>query len=1056
MTMATHDNNRGRLTALVLLVVALVVLLDGAIAAAASDDGPPTPPTSTQGPMPTNQLPVPTPDGPPPTTGCVPGQIGCTSPTPCAGEDCIPQPTTAPPDSDVPEHQEDAPVEDPDCGMTDLTGCVAAGVNSVFRGLAEAALSPILELLAATALSTPTIDQLPGIGELWQNSFEMVVAVYGLLILIGGIVVMSHESVQTRYSVKEIGPRIVIAFLASTLSLFFADKLIRLANAFSAAILGDGVNPPALGNTLSEATNGAFTGGLFLILTVLVLVVVGLGLLIVYVVRVMLTVLLVITGPVFLMFHALPHTDGLARWWWRATTIVVTIQIGQSFVLIVAVKTLLSGGIHLFSSFGALGTIIGAIGLFYVLFKLRLSQGDLDRGDKLASIVSMSVAIFTLPLSVVAIVVTMRQGSQAAAGQLSLVERLDTMAEMLAAAVRTQWETEEQIRRIHDPFPLPIRWTAAPDHVMDHWSAINGAIDRPEPVTLAGHGDDIVDTFRSIPSGRLVVLGRAGAGKTVLTSRFVLNLLANRSIPVPVIFTLGSWNPTTSQLRDWLAEQLTTTYPMLAERDSAGTTIAAQLLATRRILPVLDGFDERHRAAAIVTINAGLRRDDQLLLTSRLDEYEAAVQASDVLTAAAVVRLEDVTLDDAASYLPLTTRRTDARSGRNKWETVLTGTRTAALADAFSTPLMLALARTIFSDKDADPAELLDVSSADALEERLLANFVPAVYAGTPHQADAHRWFGFLATHLRRVGTYELAWWQLALSVPRAALGLIAGAILTAATWLVTGFPAAVGTLPEDVRWAWFSASLVWGSLVGLSGGMLIGYFRDIRPTPAKKRPAIRGRLRQITHDVTHDLLNRRSVYWIGAWVVGGVLFGLVAGVASRSATGVVFGVTGSIVIGAITWLAGSAIRASSSSVEPTEVVSPNELIRTDRATAIREGITFGVFVSIVFWPTIWITFEAATTLSPAQAFGPAVWMTHSVLLVAGATMIWILLVTVSGSWLIARVWLPLSGKLPWQVTAFLADAHRRGVLRQTGGVYQFRHARLQDHLANTHLKNGN
>jgi hypothetical protein len=362
---------------LALFTVVLTVLVGAVIAANANASpaaGQPTPTTSTSSSVTTNQLPVPTPDAPPPTTGCVPGQIGCAPPpttaTPCAGEDCIPQPTTAAPGPGAPDHQDGSPVEDPDCGMTDFTGCIAAGINSVFRGLAQAALSPILELLAATALSTPTIDQLPGIGELWNNSFEIVVAVYGLLILIGGIVAMSHESVQTRYSVKEIGPRIVVAFLASTLSLFFVDKLIRLANAFSAAILGGGVNPPALGDTLSEATSGALTGGLFLILIVLVLVVVGLGLLIVYVIRVMLTVILIITGPVFLMFHALPHTDGLAQWWWKATTVMVTIQIGQSFVLLVAVKTLLSGGMYLFVSFGSLGTIIGAIGLFYVLFKL--------------------------------------------------------------------------------------------------------------------------------------------------------------------------------------------------------------------------------------------------------------------------------------------------------------------------------------------------------------------------------------------------------------------------------------------------------------------------------------------------------------------------------------------------------------------------------------------------------------------------------------------------------------------------------------------------------------
>jgi len=55
---------------------------------------------------------------------------------------------------------------------------------------------------------------------------------------------------------------------------------------------------------------------------------------------------------------------------------------------------------------------------------------------------------------------------------------------------------------------------------------------------------------------------------------------------------------------------------------------------------------------------------------------------------------------------------------------------------------------------------------------------------------------------------------------------------------------------------------------------------------------------------------------------------------------------------------------------------------------------------------------------------------------------------TAWGRWLVfARVWLPLTGRLPWSVAGFLDDGCRRGVLRQVGAVYQFRHARLQTHL---------
>lgn len=42
-----------------------------------------------------------------------------------------------------------------------------------------------------------------------------------------------------------------------------------------------------------------------------------------------------------------------------------------------------------------------------------------------------------------------------------------------------------------------------------------------------------------------------------------------------------------------------------------------------------------------------------------------------------------------------------------------------------------------------------------------------------------------------------------------------------------------------------------------------------------------------------------------------------------------------------------------------------------------------------------------------------------------------------------------LRRRLPWPLMGFLADAHRRGVLRRAGAIYQFRHIELQHRLAN-------
>ena len=54
---------------------------------------------------------------------------------------------------------------------------------------------------------------------------------------------MSHETLQTSYSAKEIAPRIVIGFVTANLSMVLMSKAIDLANGLSAAFTAGGVNP---------------------------------------------------------------------------------------------------------------------------------------------------------------------------------------------------------------------------------------------------------------------------------------------------------------------------------------------------------------------------------------------------------------------------------------------------------------------------------------------------------------------------------------------------------------------------------------------------------------------------------------------------------------------------------------------------------------------------------------------------------------------------------------------------------------------------------------------
>ncbi|WP_216372992.1 NACHT domain-containing protein [Streptomyces tailanensis] len=670
-------------------------------------------------------------------------------------------------------------------------------------------------------------------------------------------------------------------------------------------------------------------------------------------------------------------------------------------------------------------------------------------------------------------------------------QRLAVAADQLAQAVGAQWRREEERRRVHDPFPLPVRWHLAPEALMDHWANIcrgpAGVIS--SPLALTGQLDRVVDIYQRIPSGRLVVLGRAGSGKTVLTLRFVLDLLDARTSTdlVPVIFGLGSWNPTTTSLRDWLTDQLLRDHPGLAAPGPTGSSLAAALVEAGRILPVVDGFDEiadgLHRAA-LEALNATRM---PLLLTSRSDEYATAVAAADVLTAAAGIELDDLTLTDLADYLPRTTRKTATSSGSGTttvWDPVLVRLREhpsspaeANLTAVLSTPLMVVLARTVYSDvPDHDPSELLDThqfGTAQNLEDHLLGAFVPAVYEHPPlDQRFSHRdyrswdtdrvqhWLGYLAWHLNRLGTKDLAWWRLGNTIPRTTRMLVGGLVFGLAAALANGLANGllIGFVVARTHLGWggavglafpftggLRAWLVYGLVSGLAGGLVAGLALGLRfglrpgGEPSRIQLRIRGRARQAVGQFADGVF-----FGWAAWLVIGLAGGLAGVLASQVIAWRRFGLVD--VIQAVFWtvprfglVAGLVFGLAFALQAPTDIrsaVSPSELLTANRKNA--------VFQSFVGWLAFGLALGLLGGLAGALV-GGFVWGA----VVRLSTDAW-------GRWLIlSRIWLPMTGRLPWALIAFLDDAHQRGILRQAGAVYQFRHARLQNYFAHRYETRG-
>ncbi|MEU0917900.1 helix-turn-helix domain-containing protein [Streptomyces cyaneofuscatus] len=676
----------------------------------------------------------------------------------------------------------------------------------------------------------------------------------------------------------------------------------------------------------------------------------------------------------------------------------------------------------------------------------------------------------------------------------------------LATEVRRRWRREEEQRRVHDPFPLPVRWTSAPAALVDRAENIQrlGPGEELGRVDLDGDLRSTAHVYRRIPSGRLVVLGRAGSGKSVLTIRLALDLL-DPAAPygrVPVIFSVGSWDPSATALRDWMIGRLLRDHPHLSRRSSGGATLAAALIDADLVLPVLDGFDEIAEGLRPEALDALNASSLPLVLTSRREEYAEAVRAArSPLVWAGAVELTDLTPDDLADYLPRTARAVgraddvpEAPAARGSmWDAVLAELRGSGdsrgsgdpaptrLAAVLATPLMVVLARTLYSESASrDPAELLDpvrFPSVRSLEEHLLAGFVPAVYRRraperdsggrrpkTPYTdpAKAERRLGHLAHHLVRLDheRQDLAWWRLGRSLSRWsrtwAFTLATAVSVTLAVWIV-------GVLLNPLT---LGAVLLQGLLMGPAAGLTFGAVYAL--TDRYGGEAFEPTRVRLTLRFTHGGPVHRPLRTVALRSVQGLLGGTVAGIGCACALtleralvqriplldqdvvvdtllnmvvlGLIFGSAGGLVFGAMGLLEAP--------VDVMTAATPVSLLAANRTTAARQFLILAPALSVTIAVGGYLIVELLRGV-----MGPLHWeVADSVLFGAacglGGAASYVLTFTAWGQWLVlARIWLPLAGRLPWDPAAFLDDAYRRGVLRQTGAVYQFRHARLQHHL---------
>ncbi len=87
--------------------------------------------------------------------------------------------------------------------------------------------------------------------------------------------------------------------------------------------------------------------------------------------------------------------------------------------------------------------------------------------------------------------------------------------------------------------------------------------------------------------GKLVILGATGSGKTTtlleLARVLVSRAQKDASLPVPVLFELGSWKAESGAIADWLIAQLQFKYRI-------SPAVGKKWLSEQKLLPLLDAW----------------------------------------------------------------------------------------------------------------------------------------------------------------------------------------------------------------------------------------------------------------------------------------------------------------------------------------------------------------------------------------------------------------------------------------------------------------------------------
>ncbi|MEU8867990.1 NACHT domain-containing protein [Streptomyces umbrinus] len=688
--------------------------------------------------------------------------------------------------------------------------------------------------------------------------------------------------------------------------------------------------------------------------------------------------------------------------------------------------------------------------------------------------------------------------------------RVLAAANALADELEHQWMEEARRQRLLEPTPIPVGWSRSLRPVA---GAVELAVDpsrQPRyvpptvptatPATLGsvenGELESLCPIYEGLASGRVVILGRSGGGKSSAAIITLLNALRNRQnmtdaeeqaqTPVPVLLSCRDWEPNRVGLIEWLTRRLAADYPRLRARERKMGTLASQLVRSGRVTLFLDGLDEldpEFQDIALEEIEGHTRL--RFVLLSRTEAFAEAVKRSHHLSRALVLELSPVTSKEAADYL----RRCHVVPERPDWRRLtehVQNSPDSPVSQVLSSPLALMLLRTLSNDEAIVRRLLIPETfdSRDDVEDYLLDQY-PRVACrplpGEPPRPAAEEvdlCLRYIAHRMSQEASTTLLWqhlhrWQpwLPRVLSTGLLGMAVTSVMGSVVFGPLGQYTVRGSTGTDF-------GLWYGGRIGLIFGLLAAVCSELRATRAdRERRDEAPRMLFFNPAATPVLtvaltvaVGNQTSYPIG--VPTGIAVGGLAGAAATRpwpiprrrqprfrllrpridpvtalvtglAVGLAYGTTKGIANGVAAGIAGAALLGLMAGVlRPAaqgDFSSPRRQWDQDRERSLTVGLGAGTILGFA------LGFKNAT------AHGVLAGVVAGVAI--GALIAAACAIGMSDLWRTNLVFLQLRlrGAVPAGGTRILWHAYERGVLRGQGPTLAFRHLRLQERMAATY-----